>query len=180
MKKVLGIFVLFSAFMIMSGAADAASTMIFDPSEYPEVPTATSKAAVKTTTTTAKTTTTAAKTTATKATTVPTTTVKTQPKETNGIKNLFTTTSSNKEQVISPELTQKETENFQNALLQLDSAQVDVRNTLLEKKTKYAEIDSNYKVVKAQRDAMKKEVKSYEKRVKSIEKAKEKIRKSMI
>jgi len=160
MKKVLGIFVLFSAFVMMSGAAQAASTMIFDPSEYPEVPSVPAKSTtVKATTTT--------------------TTAKTQaPKETNGIKNLFTT--KDKEQAISPELTQKETENFQNALLQLDSAQVDLRNTLLQKKTKYAEIDSNYKMVKEQRAAMKKEVKSYEKRVKSIERAKEKVRKSMV
>lgn len=167
MKKVLGILILVSAFMVMSGAAQAASTMIFDPSEYPEVPSVPAKtttAAKTTTTTAAKTTTTAVKT--------------AEPKETNGIKNLFTT--KDKEQTISPELTQKETENFQSALLQLDSAQVDLRNTLLEKKTKFAEIDSNYKIVKEQRDAMKKEVKSYEKRVKSIERAKEKIRKSMI
>ena len=157
MKKVLGIFVLFSAFIMMSGAAQAASTMIFDPSEYPEVPAAPAKSTTVKTTTATKT---------------------TAPKETNGIKNLFTT--KDKEQTISPELTQKETENFQNALLQLDSAQVDLRNTLLEKRTKFAEIDSNYNIVKEQRAAMKKELRSYEKRVKSIERAKEKVRKSMI
>jgi len=160
MKKLFGALVVSMVVISMSGIAQAGNTMVFDPSAYPEVPEVPAKT-VKTTTTSAKTT----------ATT-------TAQKETKGIKTIFT--NKDEEKPINPALTQKETENFQNALLQLDSAQVEIRNTLLDKKTKYAEVDSNYKMVKQERDAMKKEVKEYEKRVKSIEKAKEKIRKSMI
>ena len=70
--------------------------------------------------------------------------------------------------------------NIQNAILQLDNAQVDIRNDLLNCKTKYADVDAQYKLVKAERAALKKQVKSVEKRIKDIEKAKEKIRKNML
>ncbi len=160
MKKLFGALVVFMVVVSMSSVAHAANTMIFDPSDYPEVPEVPAKTVKNTTASTAKTTTATAQ------------------KQTKGIKTIFT--SKDEEKTINPDLTQKETENFQNALLQLDSAQVEIRNTLLDKKTKFAEVDSNYKMVKQERDAMKKEVREYEKRVKSIEKAKEKIRKSMI
>ena len=38
--------------------------------------------------------------------------------------------------------------NIQNAILQLDNAQVDIRNDLLNCKTKYADVDAQYKLVK--------------------------------
>lgn len=70
--------------------------------------------------------------------------------------------------------------NIQNAILQLDNAQVDIRNDLLNCKTKYADVDAQYKLVKAERKALKKQVSSIEKRIKEIDKAKEKIRKNML
>lgn len=45
-------------------------------------------------------------------------------------------------------------ENLQNAILQLDNAQVDVRNQLLDCKTKFAEIDAQYRTIKQERDAV--------------------------
>lgn len=70
--------------------------------------------------------------------------------------------------------------NIQNAILQLDNAQVDIRNDLLNCKTKFADVDAQYKLVKSERKALKKQVKNIEKRIKEIEKAKEKIRKNML
>ena len=70
--------------------------------------------------------------------------------------------------------------NIQTAILQLDNAQVDIRNDLLNCKTKYADVDAQYKIIKAERATLKKQVKNVEKRIKDIEKAKEKIRKNML
>lgn len=71
-------------------------------------------------------------------------------------------------------------ENMQNAILQLDNAQVDVRNQLLDCKTKFAEIDAQYKTIKQERDAAYKQMKDIEKKIKEIDKTKEKIRKNMM
>ena len=70
--------------------------------------------------------------------------------------------------------------NIQNAILQLDNAQVDIRNDLLNCKTKFADVDAQYKLVKSERKALKKQVNTIEKRIKEIDKAKEKIRKNML
>ena len=70
--------------------------------------------------------------------------------------------------------------NIQNAILQLDNAQVDIRNDLLNCKTKYADVDAQYKLIKTERQALKKQVKTVEKRIKEIDRAKEKIRKNML
>ncbi len=70
--------------------------------------------------------------------------------------------------------------NIQNAILQLDNAQVDIRNDLLNSKTKYADVDAQYKLIKTERKALKKQVNTIEKRIKEIDKAKEKIRKNML
>lgn len=70
--------------------------------------------------------------------------------------------------------------NIQNAILQLDNAQVDIRNDLLNCKTKYADVDAQYKLIKTERKALKKQVSTIEKRIKEIEKAKEKIRRNML
>lgn len=70
--------------------------------------------------------------------------------------------------------------NIQNAILQLDNAQVDIRNDLLNCKTKYADVDAQYKLVKTERKSLKKQVSTIEKRIKEIDKAKEKIRKNML
>lgn len=70
--------------------------------------------------------------------------------------------------------------NIQNAILQLDNAQVDIRNDLLNCKTKYADVDAQYKLVKTERKALKKQISTIEKRIKEIDTAKEKIRKNML
>ena len=70
--------------------------------------------------------------------------------------------------------------NIQNAISQLDNAQTDIRNDLLNCKTKFADVDAQYKLIKSERNALKKQVRSIEKRIKEIEKAKEKIRKNML
>lgn len=70
--------------------------------------------------------------------------------------------------------------NIQNAIMQLDNAQVDIRNDLLNCKTKYADTDAQYQLIKNERKALKKQVNSIEKRIKEIDRAKEKIRKNMM
>lgn len=69
--------------------------------------------------------------------------------------------------------------NMQSAITELDSAQVEVRNELLNYKTQYSEVDAKYTTLKTERANLAKQVKSTEKRIKQIDKAKEKIRKNM-
>lgn len=71
------------------------------------------------------------------------------------------------------------TEKFQNAILQLDSAQVELRNSYLTYKEKYQQIDAQYQQVKAERKATAKTVRAIEKKIKQIESSKSKIRKTM-
>ena len=70
--------------------------------------------------------------------------------------------------------------NIQNAIQQLDNAQIDIRNDLLNCKTKFADVDAQYKLVKSERAALKKQIRAVEKRIKEIDSAKEKIRKNML
>lgn len=69
---------------------------------------------------------------------------------------------------------------MQSAILQLDNAQVDVRNELLNYKAKYSDVDAQYQLIKAERKALGKQVKSIERRIKQIDKTKETIRKNML
>ena len=69
---------------------------------------------------------------------------------------------------------------MQSAILELDNAQVDVRNELLNYKAKYSDTDAQYQVIKAERKALNKQIKSIERRIKQIDRAKEKIRKNML
>ena len=71
------------------------------------------------------------------------------------------------------------TEKFQNAILQLDSVQVELRNTYLAYKEKYQQVDAQYEQLKAERKATNKTVKALEKKIKQIESTKSKIRKTM-
>ena len=70
--------------------------------------------------------------------------------------------------------------NIQNAISQLENAQFDIRNELLNCKTKYADVDAQFKLIKSERAALKKQVRAVESRIKEIDKAKEKIRKNML
>ena len=71
-------------------------------------------------------------------------------------------------------------DNIQNAILELDNAQVGIRNDLLNFKAKYADADAQYKLIKNERDMLSKQVRSIERRIRNIDKAKEKIRKNML
>ncbi len=70
-------------------------------------------------------------------------------------------------------------DNFQNALFQLDTAQVEIRNNLLEYKSKYTDVDNQYKLIKNERKMLNKQVKEIERRIKDIDKTKERIRKNI-
>lgn len=71
-------------------------------------------------------------------------------------------------------------DNIQNAILELDNAQVGIRDDLLNYKAKYADIDAQYKLIKNERTMLYRQVKSIERRIRSIDKAKDKIRKNML
>lgn len=70
--------------------------------------------------------------------------------------------------------------NIQNAIQQLDNAQMDIRNDLLNLKTKYADVDAQFKLIKNERNALKKQIGSIERRIKDIDRAKERIRQNML
>ena len=70
-------------------------------------------------------------------------------------------------------------ERFQNALLELDSVQIDLRDKLLEYKTEYEEIDAQYNKYKNERDNMRKVIREAEKKINNIERHKKSIRKDM-
>lgn len=71
-------------------------------------------------------------------------------------------------------------DNIQNAILELDNAQVGIRNDLLNYKAKYADVDAQYKLIKNERTMLNRQVKSIERRIKNIDNAKERIRKNML
>lgn len=67
---------------------------------------------------------------------------------------------------------------MQNSILQIDNAQIELRNKLLNYKTNYTQIDSRYQTAKAERTAAKKQIKYAEKKIKNLDNAKKKIRKN--
>lgn len=71
-------------------------------------------------------------------------------------------------------------DNIQNAILELDNAQVGIRNDLLNYKAKYADVDAQYKLIKNERNMLNNQIKTIERRIKNIDKAKDRIRKNMI
>lgn len=71
-------------------------------------------------------------------------------------------------------------ENIQNAILELDNAQVGIRNDLLDYRAKYADVDAQYKLIKNERAMLYKQVKFNERRIKKIDKNKENLRKNML
>lgn len=103
---------------------------------------------------------------------------------TNPISNAMSKVMPNKKDVASANLTKEGNpignEDIQNAILQLDNAQVGIRNDLLNYKAKYADVDAQYKLIKNERNMLHKQVVTIERRIKNIDRAKEKIRKNMI
>lgn len=71
-------------------------------------------------------------------------------------------------------------DNIQNAILELDNAQVGIKNDLLNYKAKYADVDAQYKLIKNERTMLHRQVVSIERRIKNIDRAKERIRKNML
>ena len=67
---------------------------------------------------------------------------------------------------------------MQNSILQIDNAQVELRNKLLNYKNTYAEVDARYNTVKTERKAAKKQIKYAEKKIKNLDNAIKKIRKN--
>lgn len=70
--------------------------------------------------------------------------------------------------------------NMQSAISQLDNAQVEVRNELLNYKTKYSEVDAKYNAIKEERASLHKQIKACERKIRRLDNAKEKIRKNMV
>lgn len=70
--------------------------------------------------------------------------------------------------------------NIQNAILELDNAQVGIRNDLLNYKAKYADVDAQYKLIKNERSMLHKQVVSIERRIRDIDRTKERIRRNML
>ena len=70
--------------------------------------------------------------------------------------------------------------NIQNAILELDNAQVGIRNDLLNYKAKYADVDAQYKLIKNERAMIHRQVVSIERRIRQIDRTKEKLRRSML
>lgn len=71
-------------------------------------------------------------------------------------------------------------DNIQNAILELDNAQVGIRNDLLNFKAKYADVDAQYKLIKNERSMLSKQVRSIERRIKKIDRTKDALRKNML
>ena len=67
---------------------------------------------------------------------------------------------------------------MQDSIVQIDNAQLEVRNQLLNYRTEYTQIDSKFQTTKAERKSAKKKIKQAEKRIKNLEKAKKQIRKN--
>ena len=72
-----------------------------------------------------------------------------------------------------------ESTNLQNALMQLDGAQVEIRNQLLKYKSEYSDIDTQYKLIKEQRAQKARLIRDTEKKIKNLDATKEKIRKNL-
>jgi len=70
--------------------------------------------------------------------------------------------------------------NIQNAILELDNAQVGIRNDLLTYKAKYADVDAQFKLIKNERSMLHRQIVSIERRIRNIDRAKERIRRNML
>lgn len=146
-------FIIFSAIILLSGSSVFANGMVFDPTEYPTI----EEIPVSKTSTSAITN---------SAAQLPSnSTIDAQIKANSNL---------------SQDAVSGQNGNFNNALFELDSAQVNIRNELLDYKAKYQEVDTQYQLIKQQRSVLNNQIKSVEKRIKAIEKSKENIRKTMI
>lgn len=70
-------------------------------------------------------------------------------------------------------------ESIQNAILQIDNAQVGLRSDLTNYKAKYADVDAQFKLIKNERAVLKKQIYTLERKIKNLEANKAKLKKSM-
>jgi hypothetical protein len=76
-------------------------------------------------------------------------------------------------------MTSAEATSLQNAMLQLDGAQVENRNQLTQYKSEYQKLDEQYKLLKEQRSLKAKQIRATERKIRNIETTKERIRKNL-
>lgn len=109
---------------------------------------------------------------------------KTAPSASNPISNAMSKVMPAKKPVIGVDAAPGEipvgNSNIQSAILELDNAQVGIRNDLLNYKAKYADADAQYKLIKNERSMLHKQVVSIERRIRNIDRAKDRIRKNML
>lgn len=70
--------------------------------------------------------------------------------------------------------------NIQNAILELDNAQVGIKNDLLNYKAKYSDVDAQFKLIKNERNMLHRQIVSIERRIRSIDREKDQLRKNML
>ncbi len=140
--------------IIISASMAYADGMVFDPTEYPAV----NEVSISKTSTTS------------------TSTAKTASSASNAALEDNIKTQSN----LAQDAISEQSTSFNNALYELDSAQVNIRNELLDYQSKYQEVDTQYKLIKEQRRVLADQIRTVERRIKDIEKSKNHIRKTMI
>ena len=74
----------------------------------------------------------------------------------------------------------KENQDMQSALVNLDTSQVELRQNLQSLEAKYYYVDANYQKYKEERATLHKQIKVTNKKLKNIENVKNKIRKNML
>lgn len=143
--------ILFILAMLFIGANTVwANGMVFDPTEYPAIEE------------------------------IPVSKTVTEPSPAQSQANKTIINDIKESSTISQDAVSNQNGNFNNALFELDSAQVNIRNQLLEYQAKYQEVDTQYRLIKEQRKVLASQIKAIKNRIKSIEKSKENIRKTMI
>ncbi len=69
---------------------------------------------------------------------------------------------------------------IQSAISKLDMALDDIRNEQIVYKSKFADIDAQYKLIRNERNTIRKEIRAINKRINDLNKAKEKIRANVL
>ncbi len=143
---------IFTMAIIFAGGAAMADGMVYDPTEYPTV------------------------------TQIPVSKVNTTKPVSNDKmpSNISLENKIKENSTLAQDAISSQSGNFNNALFELDSAQVNIRNELLDYQAKYQEIDTQYQLIKEQRKVLADQIKTVERRIRDIEKSKNNIRKTMI
>ena len=170
MKKLSKLCICAAVFAFCSSAAFA-DGMIFEPVEMPSISAAKEEVPAKTAGKTAAATT--------KAATEKAASTTKAASNTNSGNSFFDKFNSNSKPKI-VDMSLKENQDMQNALVSLDTSQVELRQNLQALETKYAQTDAEYQKYKAERATLHKQIKAANKKLKNIESVKNKIRKNML